>query len=321
MRNNPSSEEETHLFRSSSTTPTTVAAKAAASGGSVLRPLLLLLVLAGVVYGMYRAATDYRFRNWLANGLPVLRQRRLYLSPSKLIQRCAVCAMTKQDLNVSGHVTLPTPIQVGLHPADVSRLGGHLDWAAQQVTSAVVRRSRKQSWDIAPDFSVHLVTDRYAVEGHPQMLTRDVSLGWTPSTAKTDEMDGSGGGRTRRATSFSSPKTVQPPTQLFVSVELIPLDGGEEIALCDFGARVTIGREGCDVNLPVDYVSAHHAELVHRGEQWVIIDYGSTNGTWVNGKKVNEQALVHADELRFAPNGPRYIFSRPGRDREKIEGQ
>lgn len=66
------------------------------------------------------------------------------------------------------------------------------------------------------------------------------------------------------------------------------------------GSRVVIGRsKDCDVVLPSNHVSRQHAELYfHRGELWVK-DLGSANGTYLNRKKVSEQAIADGDELRF----------------------
>ena len=35
-----------------------------------------------------------------------------------------------------------------------------------------------------------------------------------------------------------------------------------------------------------DYTSSHHARLVLWGEQWMVQDLDSTNGTWHNGERV-----------------------------------
>lgn len=63
----------------------------------------------------------------------------------------------------------------------------------------------------------------------------------------------------------------------------------------------SIGR---DINnaIVVDdsFVSAEHALLTFRGRAWYVEDRGSTNGTWVNGQRVDSfLPLGYGDELQI----------------------
>ncbi|HEX9776394.1 MAG TPA: DUF3662 and FHA domain-containing protein [Actinomycetota bacterium] len=61
---------------------------------------------------------------------------------------------------------------------------------------------------------------------------------------------------------------------------------------------LVIGRmDGCDVMLPDSGVSRRHAEIRREGDEWVVVDLGSTNGTEVNGKRVNRHRLAPGDRL------------------------
>jgi pSer/pThr/pTyr-binding forkhead associated (FHA) protein len=71
-----------------------------------------------------------------------------------------------------------------------------------------------------------------------------------------------------------------------------------------------IGRsEECDIAFPEDTsVSRVHARLDRDGEDWLVVDLGSTNGTFVNGERVAEARLQPGDmieigdaKLRFLP--------------------
>lgn len=64
--------------------------------------------------------------------------------------------------------------------------------------------------------------------------------------------------------------------------------------------RVSIGRDaGNDVRLPEPAVSARHATIVQRGGRVVLHDLKSSNGTWVNGARIDNQELVHGDLVAF----------------------
>jgi pSer/pThr/pTyr-binding forkhead associated (FHA) protein len=59
-----------------------------------------------------------------------------------------------------------------------------------------------------------------------------------------------------------------------------------------------IGRSRhCDLVLGEPTVSRLHAELREEDEGWVIADLGSTNGTWVNGWRVQRAELHAGDEV------------------------
>jgi pSer/pThr/pTyr-binding forkhead associated (FHA) protein len=50
---------------------------------------------------------------------------------------------------------------------------------------------------------------------------------------------------------------------------------------------LTIGRSSeSGLVIRDDYTSSHHARLVLWGDQWMIQDLDSTNGTWHDGKRL-----------------------------------
>jgi hypothetical protein len=56
---------------------------------------------------------------------------------------------------------------------------------------------------------------------------------------------------------------------------------------------ITIGRaDSSTVTLSDDYVSNNHARLVPRGQDWLIEDVGSTNGTYIGDTKVTAPTVV-----------------------------
>jgi len=58
-------------------------------------------------------------------------------------------------------------------------------------------------------------------------------------------------------------------------------------------APITIGRaEDSTLVLGDDYVSTHHARFIPRGDQWLVEDVGSTNGTYLDRTKVTGPTLV-----------------------------
>lgn len=64
--------------------------------------------------------------------------------------------------------------------------------------------------------------------------------------------------------------------------------------------RAILGRsQTCDIVLPGTHVSRQHAELYFQSGRLHVKDLGSSNGTYVNRKKVQEGVVNPGDELRF----------------------
>jgi hypothetical protein len=81
--------------------------------------------------------------------------------------------------------------------------------------------------------------------------------------------------------------------------ELVPVGGGDNIPL--IRDVLTIGRrESCDICLRLPNVSAFHCELSNRDGYWYIRDLGSTNGTKVNGVRVQQKLLHPGDKITIA---------------------
>jgi len=66
------------------------------------------------------------------------------------------------------------------------------------------------------------------------------------------------------------------------------------------GDRMAIGRDPSSaVYVDDTSVSRHHADLIRHGLSWSIVDARSTNGTVVNGARVNEAVLQPQDRIRL----------------------
>jgi pSer/pThr/pTyr-binding forkhead associated (FHA) protein len=86
--------------------------------------------------------------------------------------------------------------------------------------------------------------------------------------------------------------------------------------------KVAIGRgPSCDVGLPWDSnVSRVHAELVRVGDDWAVVDDGlSTNGTFVDGERVERRRRLH-DGDRVRCGDTELLFRAPyeGADRTNV---
>ncbi|MBK7395125.1 MAG: FHA domain-containing protein [Myxococcales bacterium] len=71
------------------------------------------------------------------------------------------------------------------------------------------------------------------------------------------------------------------------------------------GPRVVLGRSAsCDLRLPDASVSARHASIRAQNAVWVLVDEGSTNGTFLNGERLAVQSA------RKIETGDRVVLGR-----------
>ncbi len=72
-----------------------------------------------------------------------------------------------------------------------------------------------------------------------------------------------------------------------------------------------IGRHSdCDICLPLEEISRHHARIELTAEGLYVEDMGSANGTFVNGNKVRRAKLNPGDELML--DTVRFLLQSPG---------
>ena len=73
--------------------------------------------------------------------------------------------------------------------------------------------------------------------------------------------------------------------------------GRKELVLT---SRLVAGRaDECEVVLDDHRCSRHHCEVVKEEGRWVLRDLGSSNGTFINGKRIEEQVLEDGDHIRI----------------------
>jgi serine phosphatase RsbU (regulator of sigma subunit) len=84
---------------------------------------------------------------------------------------------------------------------------------------------------------------------------------------------------------------------------LVLLQDGQATACPITVDETVIGRHPeCQLHINSNMVSRKHARVLRSGEDFVLEDMGSGNGTWVNGKKIEGPTeLKHDDRIKLGP--------------------
>ncbi len=126
------------------------------------------------------------------------------------------------------------------------------------------------------------------VEARPQSSSVFVS---TPQASQVAPPRAERSRKPRKGTSEGAPK--------LTVVSGGALANGTEFAITE---SITLGRgQGCSVSIPRDtFASSVHARVYQHSNGWYVEDLDSTNGTFVNGKKVTgSQIIVSGDRLHI----------------------
>jgi pSer/pThr/pTyr-binding forkhead associated (FHA) protein len=115
-------------------------------------------------------------------------------------------------------------------------------------------------------------------------------------------LDVAGRRRERRTTEMRSPtaapvarpsKGGKPPSHV-----LVHEPDGAKARTIRLSGSTQIGRgAGCAIRLSDTYVSQVHARLYGENGAWFVEDLGSTNGTFLNDRKVGSPVEVHAGDV------------------------
>lgn len=126
----------------------------------------------------------------------------------------------------------------------------------------------------------------------------------------------------------SAPPTNAEAIQPVEEVKLIVTATGNEFLISQ--DIVLLGRESVpdsifpEIDLtpddPEGYVSRRHAQIQRQDKQYTIIDLDSTNGTFVNNKRLSKDTpnpLTNGDEIRVGKTVLKFLLENPNKDSKK----
>ena len=86
-----------------------------------------------------------------------------------------------------------------------------------------------------------------------------------------------------------------------VNLVLFKKDGTQKVFELSNGVTVIGRRPDCHLRVPIKLVSRRHCQLSHSEGELKIRDLDSLNGTFLNGKRVDEAVIQAGDRIKVGP--------------------
>ena len=194
------------------------------------------------------------------------------LRPVELGRRLVREIDDNRSVGVRGGTVVPNHFTVALSTEDLEQFEGVQDSLCRELCDAAREHARDEGYTFMGPVEVEMLADDSFHTGAFQIVGRMV-----------EGVGGSGAGS-------------------------IILPSGDRFSLTE--TTITIGRHPeSNMVLADPNVSRNHAEIRPQGDRFVVVDLGSTNGSRVNGVRVDTQLLEDGDELMFGNTRMRFEAS------------
>lgn len=199
------------------------------------------------------------------------------VQPIELGKRMVRAMEEEKTTAVSGQIFVPNSFRFRLGSKDHARLSQIGSTLRKELIAVALRAKASESWQMVGPPEIEVVEDPALKAG-----TFLVESEFVEAT---------------HAEPAAGPQTQLIQMSLAADAELVQIGKTSHTWPLSKEA-VVIGRmEGCDVIIPDPGISRRHAEVRREGDEWVIVDLGSTNGTEINGARVNRHRLAPGDRL------------------------
>jgi hypothetical protein len=201
----------------------------------------------------------------------------------------------------------PNEYRVYLSPRDRERFADEEGYLASELAGYLLEHARRENLALRSRPVVQFITDERLGLGEFGIQTRTSAspAGDSPPqqpppshpVARPPQPDA--GGRTMiYSTAERMAEQLQEPARSEQRTALLLMDGKR---LVIGAAGVTMGRSRqCEVMVDDPNVSRQHAEIRPRGGSWVVTDLGSTNGSRLNGRRLEQPTVLKpGDEVEL----------------------
>jgi hypothetical protein len=188
---------------------------------------------------------------------------------------------------------VPNEYRVYLSARDRERFIDYEDALASELAAYLLEHARRERFALLSQPVIEFETDERLGLGEFGIQTRVVNPAQEPAAEREEA------GQTmvystaaRVATPLAAPAQAR-------SQRALLLYDGRRLVVGSSGATIGRSRQ-CDVVIDDANVSRQHAEVRPRGGAWVLSDLGSTNGSILNGRRIDHPEVIQpGDEIEI----------------------
>ncbi len=197
-----------------------------------------------------------------------------------------------KTIGVSSRVYVPNRYEVGLSAKDFSRFESYQAVMATELENLLISYIKEKGYVVLDRPRIRLVEADKLREG--EFWIKVAMEGELPAGGEPVQ--------TREGILKRAPRSGPATLELMDSGDASPVFAVDK-------ESIQLGRIGDnEIVLPDPNVSRVHARVGRHGDSYFITDLDSTNGTWVNEKRVSEVELADNDVIRVGST--RLIFRR-----------
>jgi len=219
---------------------------------------------------------------------------RTNVQPIELARRLVKEMDDHRNVSVS-RVYVPNEYTIYLSPPDRKQFAGYEGSLVDELQEYLAEHSRRERYALLGAPVVLVTTDDDLAVGEFGIATRLVADEASEEPPPPPELPVEQPAQTMIYRASTPPAANAPPPEL--EREAVSLTvAGRQHAITE--PRVVLGRSrDAGVRISDVNISRKHAEVRHEGTAFWVVDLGSTNGTLVNGKRVDRQRLRDGDRI------------------------
>jgi hypothetical protein len=196
-------------------------------------------------------------------------------------------------------VYVPNVYRYELSPGDRERFANYEQALGQELAALAVETARERGWGMLGPARIEFATaedleqGRFRLSGRVEAAEVEADYAVRPAGAAAAPPVG--------------PHTAMLPGQrpsqrVRAPATLVLISGGQPVRVYPLGApELSIGRaDQSDIALSDPGVSRNHARVLREGDDFIVEDLRSTNGTEVNGQPVRRRRLADGDVIKLA---------------------
>lgn len=201
------------------------------------------------------------------------------LEPAALA-RSLLRTMQRQGRRGVENVYVPNFFQVQIAQSEYIELEPLIQSLSEECQRLLARQAQERDYSAVGAFAVE-------ISPNPQLLPGKWEVVTSAFRNETPELSDDNTKRWR-------------PGELTPAFQLRVLAGPDTGTIVTWpGESIAIGRAvGRGLNLTDTNTSREHARILEAPDGFYLKDLGSTNGTFLNGKKIEQEKLVPGDEIR-----------------------